>query len=50
MDITVIRTSERTKYMSALESAAVDEDILPFTKLVRSEMNFWAQEIKRKRN
>ncbi len=39
---TVIRTSERSKYMSALEKASVDCDIRPFTEFVTHEMAYWA--------
>ena len=40
---TVIRISERLRYMRALESASVGFDILPFTKFVKSEMEYWSQ-------
>lgn len=38
---TVIRTSERSKYMAALEKASVDCNIKPFTEFVASEMAYW---------
>ncbi len=41
---TVIRTSERTRYMAALEEASAHGNILPFTQFVESEMKHWAKE------
>ena len=38
---TVIRTNSRSEYMKALESASIDSNIVPFTKLVLSEMKYW---------
>lgn len=38
---TIIRTTERTRYMSALEKASVEGDITPFAEFVFSEMQHW---------
>ena len=38
---TVIRTSERSRYMEALESASSENDIVPFAEFVKSEMGYW---------
>ncbi len=40
---TVIRTSERDSYMSALEAASADCDIKPFANFVLSEMKYWEE-------
>ncbi len=38
---TVIRNSERSRYMAALETASTENDIKPFAQFVLSEMHFW---------
>ncbi len=38
---TIIRSSERSRYMSALDFAATDIDIRPFAKFILSEMEYW---------
>lgn len=40
-DWTVIRTSERARYMAALETASVDCNIKPFAEFVLTEMKYW---------
>lgn len=42
---TIIRTSERSRYMSALEAASTQGKIEAFAKFVASEMAFWKNEI-----
>ena len=44
---TVIRVSERSRYMAALESASVDGNIVPFTEFVLSEMKYWKEQSKK---
>ncbi|MBU0506436.1 Fic family protein [bacterium] len=38
---TVIRVSERTRYMKTLESASVEKNIIPFTRFIADEMAYW---------
>lgn len=38
---TVIRVSERSRYMEALETASVHSNIRPFAEFILSEMNYW---------
>ncbi len=38
---TIIRVSERSRYMSALDFVATDTDIRPFAKFILSEMEYW---------
>lgn len=38
---TVIRTSERSAYLSALEQASFQENIIPFTNFIKGEMEYW---------
>jgi len=45
---TVIRASERARYMAALEEASARGNILPFTKFVEFEMRHWSKELARK--
>lgn len=40
---TVIRVSERKKYMEALEAASVEGNIKPFAEFVLSEMTYWSE-------
>ena len=40
---TVIRVERRKEYMEALEQASVHENIVPFTKVILSEMHHWKQ-------
>jgi Fic/DOC family protein len=42
---TVIRTSERSRYMSALETASVEGNIKPFAEFVLSEMAYWQDQM-----
>ncbi len=42
---TVIRTSERTRYMDSLEAASTQGKIENFSKFIASEMDFWKKEI-----
>lgn len=42
---TVIRTSERNRYMKSLELASTEGDIGEFAKFVASEMEYWKQEV-----
>jgi len=44
---TVIRTSERARYMASLEEASVRGNIKPFAKFIVTEMNSWNAEIQR---
>jgi len=44
---TVIRVSERQKYMESLEAASVEGDIKPFADLVLNEMTHWRRETER---
>lgn len=44
---TVIRMSERNRYMSSLEEASVRQNIIPFTQFVLAEMKFWNKEVKK---
>ena len=44
-DWTVIRTSERNKYMASLEEASTKGHIEDFTKFVASEMEYWKSEV-----
>ena len=37
---TIIKVSERTEYMKALDFVATDRDIKPFTELIIKEMKF----------
>ncbi|MBI2337113.1 MAG: Fic family protein [Deltaproteobacteria bacterium] len=41
---TVIRVEKRESYMQALEEASVNENIIPFTKFVASEMKYWTEQ------
>ncbi|MBK7960751.1 MAG: Fic family protein [Bdellovibrionales bacterium] len=43
---TVIRTSERIKYMTALEEASTKGNIIPFVKFLSSEMEHWSGAVK----
>lgn len=43
---TVIRTSERMKYITALEEASTKGNIIPFAKLLSSEMEHWTSTVK----
>lgn len=45
---TVIRTSERSRYMASLEEASCRGNIADFTKFVAEEMGFWKKEIERR--
>jgi hypothetical protein len=38
---TIIRLEKRSDYMAALEKASVDEDIEPFARFLKEEMEFW---------
>jgi fido (protein-threonine AMPylation protein) len=42
---TVIRTSERTRYMSSLEKASTEGEIEDFCTFIASEMNYWKSEV-----
>lgn len=42
---TVVRFSKRTEYMKSLEEVSVNENIIPFTKLIAEEMDFWKKTI-----
>lgn len=44
---TVIRASERARYMSSLEAASVDGNIKPFATFIAAEMNYWNEEVQR---
>lgn len=44
---TVIRTSERARYMASLEEASVRGNIKPFSQFVSDEMNFWNAEVQK---
>ena len=44
---TVIRTSERARYMASLEEASANGNIEDFAKFVASEMSFWNAEIQK---
>lgn len=41
---TVIRTSERNRYMAALEKASVEGEITTFTEFILSEMKYWNEQ------
>ena len=43
---TVIRTSERIKYITALEEASTKGNIIPFVKFLSSEMEHWTSTVK----
>ena len=43
---TIIRTSERSRYMSTLEQASIEANVEPFAKFVSSEMTHWAQVVR----
>jgi Fic family protein len=45
---TVIRTSERARYMSSLEAASAEGNIVEFTRFIASEMEYWKGEIERR--
>jgi Fic/DOC family len=45
---TVIRTSERAKYMASLEQASTTGNIVDFARFVAAEMEFWKVEIERR--
>lgn len=45
---TVIRTSERARYMSSLEAASAEGNIVEFTKFIASEVDYWKGEIERR--
>ena len=36
---TIVRTSRRKDYLDALEGASADQNIVPFAKFIREEMN-----------
>ncbi len=38
---TVIRSSERVKYLNSLEAASTNLDVIPFCEFVKSEMKYW---------
>ena len=38
---TVIRSSERMKYLNSLEAASTHLDIIPFCEFVAAEMKYW---------
>ena len=40
---TIIHVENRNQYLSALEAASVEENIVPFTKFIISEMNVSAK-------
>ncbi len=40
-DWTVIRAERRSTYMSALEQASTESNIVPFAKFVKSELDYW---------
>lgn len=40
-DWVVVRTNVRTSYMKALESASVKQDIRPFCKVIKKEIDHW---------
>jgi len=42
---TIIRVSERVRYMASLEEATVNGNIVPFTKFIAGEMKFWNKEV-----
>lgn len=44
---TVIRNTERMRYMSSLEEASVRGNILPFAQFVADEMKFWTSEVQK---
>ena len=44
---TVIETSKRNEYLSALEEASIKHNIVPFTKFIAREMDYWAKHIKK---
>jgi hypothetical protein len=42
---TIVRTTRRKEYLNALEAASADQNILPFAKFIREEMNVdWTKE------
>lgn len=43
---TVIRMSERARYMSSLEDASVRGNVVPFTQFIVAEMKFWKKEVR----
>jgi hypothetical protein len=45
---TVIRTSERTRYMASLEMASTQGNIEDFTAFMASEMAFWKSEVSKR--
>ncbi len=45
---TVIRTSERTRYMASLERASTEGEIGDFCAFVASEMEYWRNEVKKR--
>jgi hypothetical protein len=47
---TIVRTARRKQYLDALDVAAVDQNIVPFTEFIRDEMRVdWSKEPKRVR-
>lgn len=44
---TVIRTSERARYMASLEMASTEGKIAEFSKFIASEMEYWKKEVSR---
>lgn len=46
---TVIRSSERIKYLSSLEAVSSNLDISLFTQFVASEMKYWASQYKKEK-
>ncbi len=47
---TIVRTARRKQYLDALDAAAVDQNIVPFTEFIRDEMRVdWSKEPKRAR-
>ena len=47
---TIIRTTQRNRYLDALESASAEQNIVPFAQLIREEMSVdWSKEPKRAR-
>lgn len=45
---TVIRISERARYMASLEKASAQGEIEDFTAVVASEMEYWKNEVSRR--
>ena len=46
---TIVRTTRRQEYLDALEEASAEQNILPFARFIREEMNVdWSQEQARK--